>query len=45
MLIVNPTNHLENDPYHPKPEYYLDCPYCKPEIYIWNDFKKIFEKR
>ena len=45
MLIVNPTLSIGSDPYHPKPEYYLDCPYCKPKVYIWNENKKEFEKR
>jgi hypothetical protein len=45
MLVVNPTNHTGTDVFHPKPDYYLDCPYCKPEIYIWDDKKHEFEKR
>jgi hypothetical protein len=45
MIIVNPVNYSGIDLYHPKPGYFLDCPYCKPEIYIWNEEKKIFEQR
>jgi hypothetical protein len=45
MLVVNPTKHDGTDDFHPKPDFYLDCPYCKPQIYIWIEDRKIFEKR
>jgi hypothetical protein len=45
MLIINPVNENGTDVFHPKPGYYLDCPYCKPEIHIWNEKVKKFEKR
>lgn len=45
MLIVNPVSSQETDVFHPKPNYFLDCPYCKPEIHIWNEILKKFEQR
>jgi len=44
MLIVNPVSE-EADMYSPKPGYYLDCPYCKPQVYVWNEQLKKFEQR
>lgn len=44
MIIVNPLS--ENDIYHPQKGYYLaDCPYCIPEIWVWNEQKKKFEQK
>ena len=45
MLIINPPNHYGTDIFHPQPDFYLDCPYCKPEINIWIESKNQFEKR
>lgn len=44
MLIVNPVGN-EVDTFHPGRGYYLDCPYCKPEICVWNEVEKQFESR
>lgn len=36
MLIVNPPDSTG---------FYLNCPYCEPFIYVWNDKTKKFEER
>lgn len=36
MLIVNPPDSTG---------FYLNCPYCEPLIYVWNEKSKKFEQR
>ena len=35
LLVINPPD---------SSGYFDDCSYCKPELWLWNDIKKMFEK-
>jgi hypothetical protein len=43
MIIVNSLGD-DIDMYQPKPGYYLNCPYCIPEIWVWDEKLKKFEQ-
>lgn len=48
MLIVNPPNEeieIEFENGDTSPALWLNCDYCQPEIYIWNEDLKVFEER
>lgn len=46
MLIVNPPQEeMEFENGDTTPALWLNCDYCQPEIYIWNEDLKVFEEK